>query len=68
MGICVIKIGRTTPLGQYAHMSNFDELEEGEACDFCGNPISFRDDDWAVCPTCHAEYTNMDYSVCGDDL
>jgi hypothetical protein len=44
-------------------MSNFDELEEGEACDFCGNPISFRDDDWAVCPTCQAEYTNMDYSI-----
>jgi uncharacterized Zn finger protein (UPF0148 family) len=43
-------------------MSNFDELEEGDFCDFCGNPISFRDDDWAVCPTCQAEYTNMDYS------
>jgi len=43
-------------------MSNFDVLEEGEPCDFCGNPISFNDDDWAVCETCQAEYTNMDYA------
>jgi rubrerythrin len=43
-------------------VSNFDELEEGELCEFCGNPIAFLDDDWAVCPTCQAEYTNMDYS------
>jgi len=42
-------------------MSNFDVLEDGSCCDFCGNPISFNDDDWAVCETCQAEYTNMDY-------
>ena len=43
-------------------MSNFDVLEDGAPCDFCGNPISFNDDDWAVCETCRAEYTNMDYA------
>ena len=46
---------------QNESMSNFDELEEGDFCDFCGNPISFLDDDWAVCPSCQAEYSNMDY-------
>jgi hypothetical protein len=42
-------------------MSNFDVLEDGAPCDYCGNPISFNDDDWAVCETCQAEYSNMDY-------
>jgi uncharacterized Zn ribbon protein len=42
-------------------MSDFDELEDGSECDYCSNPISFRDDDWTVCPTCRAEYSNMDY-------
>ena len=42
-------------------MSEFDVLEDGAPCDFCGNPISFNDEDWAVCETCQAEYTNMDY-------
>ena len=44
-------------------MSEFDVLEDGAPCDFCGNPISFNDEDWAVCETCQAEYTNMDYEV-----
>jgi len=39
----------------------FDIIEEGEACDYCGVPIEFFDDDWAVCPNCQAEYSNMDY-------
>jgi hypothetical protein len=44
-------------------MSEFDILEDGAPCDFCGNPISFNDEDWAVCETCQAEYTNMDFTV-----
>jgi hypothetical protein len=43
----------------------FDELEEGYPCDFCGRRIQFFEDDWAICPTCRAEYSNMDY-VDGD--
>jgi hypothetical protein len=43
-------------------MEIYDELEDGAPCDFCGNPISFNDEDWAVCETCQAEYTNMDYA------
>jgi len=50
-----------TSLDNTCPMSNFDVLEDGSCCDFCGNPISFNDDDWAVCETCQAEYTNMDY-------
>ena len=50
-----------TSLDNTCPMSNFDVLEDGASCDFCGNPISFRDDDWAVCETCQAEYSNMDY-------
>ncbi len=52
-----------TPINQDIYMSDFDELEDGSDCDYCGSQISFRDDDWAVCPTCHAEYTNMDFTV-----
>lgn len=51
-----------TSLDKTSLMSDFDVLEEGELCEFCGNPISFNDDDWAVCETCQAEYTNMDYA------
>ena len=42
-----------------------DIMEEGEPCEFCGLPVAFLDDDWAVCPNCKAEYSNMDY-VGGD--
>lgn len=44
-------------------MSSFDELENGMECDYCGCPIHFKEDDWAVCESCQAEYTNMDYSI-----
>ena len=40
-------------------------MDEGTPCDYCGSPVEFRDDDWMVCPVCHAEYSNMDY-VHGD--
>ena len=43
-----------------------DALEKGESCEFFGRPVTFLDDDWMVCPNCHAEYSNMDYV--GDDL
>jgi predicted amidophosphoribosyltransferase len=39
----------------------FDIIEEGTPCDFCGKPVEFFDDDWTVCPNCHAEYSSMDY-------
>ncbi len=42
-----------------------DISEEGEPCEFCGTPIRFLDDDWAICPNCQTEYRNMDY-VGGD--
>jgi len=42
-------------------LMTFDILEEGEPCDFCGVLIKFFDDDWAICPNCQAEYSNMDY-------
>ena len=45
---------------------SFDNLEEGMACDFCGQPVGFMDDDEAACPTCRAEYSNMDYT--GDEI
>ena len=45
---------------------SFDVQEEGTACDFCGQPVGFMDDDEAVCPTCRAEYSNMDYT--GDEI
>ncbi len=51
------------PFSQDIYMSDFDELEDGTECDYCGNPISFNDEDWAVCETCQAEYTNMDFTV-----
>jgi hypothetical protein len=41
---------------------SFDNLEEGMPCDFCGLPVNFLDDDWTICPTCKAEYSNMDYT------
>jgi hypothetical protein len=41
---------------------SFDNLEEGMPCDFCGLPVNFLDDDWVVCLTCRAEYSNMDYT------
>jgi uncharacterized Zn finger protein (UPF0148 family) len=41
---------------------SFDDTEEGEPCDFCGLPVSFSEDDWTICPTCKAEYSNMDYT------
>ena len=50
-----------TSLDKTSIMSEFDVLEDGTECDFCGNPISFNDEDWAVCETCQAEYSNMDY-------
>ncbi len=45
---------------------SFDNLEEGMACDLCGRPVEFMDDDETVCPTCRAEYSNMDYT--GDEI
>jgi len=36
-------------------------LEEGSPCDYCGKPIEFFDDDFAVCPNCGNEFYNMDY-------
>ena len=41
---------------------SFDNLEEGMAGDFSGQPVKFADQDWTVCPTCRAEYSNMDYT------
>lgn len=41
---------------------SFDILEQGDPCDFCGWQIEFLEDDWAVCPNCLAEYSNMDYA------
>jgi Zn finger protein HypA/HybF involved in hydrogenase expression len=49
-----------TPKRQNQNVS-FDIMEEGTPCDYCGQPIEFLDDDWAICPNCQAEYTNMDY-------
>lgn len=40
---------------------SLEALEEGQPCDYCGNPIEFLDDDWAVCPVCDNEFHNMDY-------
>ena len=45
---------------------SFDNLEEGIACDFCGQPVKFADQDWTVCPTCRAVHSNMDYT--GDEI
>ena len=41
---------------------SFDNLEEGMACDFCGQPVKFADQDLTVCSTCRAECSNMDYT------
>jgi hypothetical protein len=40
----------------------FDVMEEGTPCDYCGQPVGFMDEDEVMCPTCRAEYSNMDYS------
>lgn len=48
-----------------ANMS-FDVIEDGTPCDYCGQPVGFLEDDWTVCPTCRAEYINMDFE--GGDL
>ena len=56
---------RVIPDGDTWSMS-FDVMEEGTPCDYCGQPVGFMDDDWAVCPTCRAEYINMDFE--GGDL
>ncbi len=45
---------------------SFDVMEERTPCDYCGQPVGFLDDDWAVCPTCRTEYINMDFE--GGDL
>ena len=45
---------------------SFDVMEEGTPCDYCWQPVGFLDDDWVVCPTCRAEYINMDFE--GGDL
>ena len=45
---------------------SFDVMEEGTPCDYCGQPVGFMDDDWAVCPSRRAEYINMDFE--GGDL
>ena len=44
-----------------ASFMSFDVMEEGTPCDYCGQPVGFMDDDEAVCPTCRAEYINMDF-------
>ena len=41
-------------------------MEEGTPCDYCGQLVGFMDDDWVVCPSCRAEYINMDFE--GGDL
>ena len=56
---------RVIPDGDTWSMS-FDVMEEGTPCDYCGQPVGFMDDDWAVCPTCRTEYINMDFE--GGDL
>ena len=56
---------RAIPTGDTSYMS-FDVMEEGTPCDYCGQPVGFMDDDWAVCPSCRAEYINMDFE--GGDL
>ena len=45
---------------------SFDVMEEGTPCDYCGQPIGFMDDDWAVCAGCRTEYINMIFE--GGDL
>ena len=44
----------------------YDIIEQGTPCDFCGQPVEFFDDDWVRCPSCGAEYSNMDYIA--DDI
>ena len=56
---------RPIPNGNTWSMS-FDVMDEGTLCDYCGQPVGFMDDDWAVCPSCRTEYINMDYE--GGDL
>ena len=56
---------RVVPTGDNSCMS-FDVMEEGTPCDYCGQPVGFMDDDWAVCPSCRTEYINMDFE--GGDL
>ena len=56
---------RAIPQGDTSYMS-FDVMEEGIPCDYCGQPVGFMDDDWAVCPSCRTEYINMDFE--GGDL
>ena len=56
---------RAIPKGHTQSMS-FDVMEEGTPCDYCGQPIGFMDDDWAVCAGCRTEYINMDFE--GGDL
>jgi predicted amidophosphoribosyltransferase len=51
---------------RYSIYMSFDVMEEGTPCDYCGQPVRFIDDDWAVCPSCRAEYINMDFE--GGDL
>jgi hypothetical protein len=40
---------------------SLESLEEGTPCDYCGTPIEFQEDDFAVCPVCQNEFVNMDY-------
>ncbi len=64
-----------TPCSQNHHLATFTEesldmtydiIEQGTPCDFCGQPVEFFDDDWVRCPSCGAEYSNMDYKA--DDI
>ena len=56
---------RAIPTEDTSCMS-FDVMEEGMPCDYCGQPVGFMDDNEAVCPSCRAEYINMDFE--GGDL
>jgi hypothetical protein len=59
IGVAALR-NRVIPEGDTWSMS-FDVMEEGTPCDYCGQPVGFMDDDWAVCPTCRAEFINMDF-------
>jgi Zn finger protein HypA/HybF involved in hydrogenase expression len=48
-----------SPIAEINDVS-FDVMEEGTPCDYCGQPVGFMDEDEVMCPTCRAEYSNMD--------
>jgi hypothetical protein len=40
---------------------SLESIEEGSPCDYCGTPIEFLDENFALCPVCQNEFYNMDY-------